>query len=92
MLAPVNDPHRLTLASFDLPRPNQLHIAGDSKRALNLEAQSFFKLYQMLLISVDVGPRLHEHIQFVHVVGTTIDDDLIVRLDLAQLQQNSLDL
>ena len=43
-------------------------------------------MYRVILVSIILGERLVEHVELVHVVGSPIDDNLVVRLNAPSLQ------
>jgi len=86
-LSLIDNAHRLTFASRDLSRADELDIAGDPKRGPHLVVQSFLELDQVFLIAVDFGGRFHKHIEFIHVVRASIHDNLVVRLNVPHLQK-----
>ena len=91
-LSLIDNAHRLTFASRDSSRADELDIAGDPKRGPHLVVQSFLELDQLFLIAVDFGGRFHQHIEFIHVVRASIYDNLVMRLNLTHLQKDCFDL
>src|SRR5262249_37055546 len=69
LLSPLIDySHRFAFGASNLAWSNQLHIAGDAKRALYLESQALLQTNHPLLLSVDVGGCFNKDVKLVHII------------------------
>ena len=65
---------------------------GSRAGKADVEAEVLAKLDAMPEPDRGIGRRFHQHIKFIHIIRAAIHDDLIMRRDVAYLQQHCFDL
>ena len=63
----VHDPHGFPFAPLYLARTYHFDVAIDTQGALYFEGQAFFKLDEMVRVSINVSRSFDQHVELIHI-------------------------